>query len=99
MTKLEVIQTAIKSAKAQVKTHLKANNLQEMKLALAMVKSLEQQLVAVKCEGKTAKEVTTMGYIAVVDKVTHKMQVFKSLSKAEINNFIDWDCVVFQPSK
>lgn len=99
MTNLQVIETALKSAKAQVKTHLKANNLEGMKLALAMVKSLEDQLLAVECEGKKASEIIALGYFVVVDKITGKLEVFKKLSQNEINNFLDWDCVVMQPNK
>ena len=99
MTKLQVIETALKSAKAQVKAHLKANNLQDMKLALVMVKSLEQQLLVAKCEGKTAREIVAMGFYVVVDKVTHKIDVFKNLSKTAINNYQEWDCAVLSPVK
>lgn len=99
MTKLEVLQTALKSAKSQVMAHLKANRLTDMKAALKLVDSLEGQLIKEQCQGKTAKEVVKMGYFAVVDKINGKMEVFKKLSQQEINNYTDWDCVVYSPVK
>lgn len=43
MTKSQVIETAIKAAKVQVKAYLKVNDLVAVKGALAIVKSLEEQ--------------------------------------------------------
>ena len=99
MTKLQVIETALKSTKRQVVAHMKAKNTTELNSALIMLKSLNDQLLAAKCEGKTAQEIVIMGFYVVVDKVTHKMEVFKNLSKADINNYQEWDCVVFSPVK
>lgn len=99
MTNLEVLQTAIKSAKSQVMAHLKANRLSDMKEALKLVDSLEGQLIKEQCQGKTSAQIVKMGYFAVVDKINGKMEVFKKLTQAQINNYIDWDCVVYSPVK
>lgn len=70
MTKIQVIETALRAAKAQVKAYLKANDLAAMRSSLDMVKSLEEQkvllsgvVVMVAPSGETIKLELTRCYV------------------------------------